>query len=186
MGRFPAIDVKLKGVMAGRIDFRLVAGLARGEHGGGIEGLAVFPRQEFGGLEEDGGAVVPGHFCPIAFGLVCRIYGLVRVVFAGLVVGAEDLASVVGTTHFDDGVGMDLLSPDKARHLDRIVDHVLQSGFQLGAFGRSRRERQNRFIFWFWNIEETVEHHLLLSRLANAGAPLRRTHGPLHVNDRTA
>ena len=66
------VDVEAQEVdqLAGGVDLRLVAGLGLAEHGGAVERVAPRAGEQVGGLQEDRGAVLEGHFTPKWGGLL--------------------------------------------------------------------------------------------------------------------
>ena len=50
--------------LAGGVDLRLVAGLAHVEHGGRVQRMAIFAREQVRGLEQHDGPGIPRHDRP--------------------------------------------------------------------------------------------------------------------------
>ena len=119
-----------------RVDLGLEGRLRLAEHGRRVERGAPRGGQELRGLEEDGGAVLPGPARPLAPGRGRGLDRLRDVLLRGLVPVGEDVAVVVRHHRLRGLAAADVLSADDQRDLDTLRGHLLQPGLELGPLGR--------------------------------------------------
>ncbi len=144
--------------LAGRVDLRLMRGLALAQHGGGVDQRAVLRRQQLGGLEEDGGALLERHRGPVGAGCLGRGDGLLDVRPVALVRDREDVLVTVGHPHLDRLAGADLLAADDQRDLDFFAGHALERILELRALGASRRVGEHGLVGGSRNPDVGLDH----------------------------
>ena len=115
------------------VDLRLEHGLGLSQHGGCVEHLPVGPGDHVGGLQEDGGAVLPGHVLPSALGGQGGVHGHLQLPLPGEAALRDDVAVVVGHGDGDGLLGPDLFPADDEGDLDHLVGLLVQLRLQFGA-----------------------------------------------------
>lgn len=145
------------------INLGLPSILALSKDGGGEELVPVLSADKIRGLEEDGGAVVPGHAFPLRLRSKRTVYGLHDGGFVGFVVRAQMTRMVVRHGLFRQRPCLDLIRVQDeesrilrvlagkttdldaihdAGHLERqLLFHLCNGRCQFLALGRSRRIR---------------------------------------------
>ncbi len=123
----------------GDVDLRLEHGLRLAQHGGGVEDLPVGAGNHVGGLEEDGGAVLPGHGLPGVPGGQGRVHGLLQLLLPGHAALGDDVPVVMGHGDLDGLLRPDLPAADDEGdldHLGRLPDQLLLQRRPLRAAGQ--------------------------------------------------
>ena len=143
----------------GNIDLRLEHGLGLAKHRGGVQHLAVRAGDHIGGLQENGGAVLPGHCFPIRLRGEGGVDGHLELFLAGHVALGDDMLMIVRHRHFDRAVGPDLLAADDQGNLNDLGGLLCKLGFQLGALGAAGKIALKGIVCGFGNGEICVRHN---------------------------
>ena len=143
------VDVEPQEVdqLARRVDLRLERGLRLAEHGRGVETLAPRAREQLGGLEQDGGALVERQGAPARRRLLGRGDRVTSVGLGGTLQHAEHVLVVVGLYDADLGpASHPLLPADGGGQLELAGLLELQLRLELGSFGGTRGVREVRLV----------------------------------------
>ena len=116
--------------LAGRVDLRLIDGLALAEHRGGVHGIAVGAGQQVGRFEEDGRPVLPRQALPGVLRARRGFDGPGDGLGRAHMIDAEVEAMVVGTGDPPRLSGEDRRAADDDRHLDGALGLPFQLLFQ--------------------------------------------------------
>ena len=143
----------------GNIDLRLEHGLGLAKHRGGVQHLAVRAGDHIGGLQENGGAVLPGHCFPIRLRGEGGVDGHLELFLAGHAALGDDMLMIVRHRHFDRAVGPDLLAADDQGNLNDLGGLLCKLGFQLGALGAAGKIALKGIVCGFGNGEICVRHN---------------------------
>ncbi len=151
--------------LAGGVDLRLVDRLGLAQHRRSVDRRAPGPGQQFGRLEEDGGAVVEGQFAPSGRGQAGRLDRGRDVFVGGLADLAEPVCVVVrhgdveplAATHSLD-------TADRHRQVNWFPGQLFQLGFQGEALGATRRVGLDCLVRGNRNTGDGIEHGSLLLR----------------------
>ncbi len=155
----PVVDVEAPEIhdLGGRVDFRLERRLRLAEHRRGVQVVAPGGRQELGGFQDDGGAIVERPAGPFGPRGERRVDGHPHVLFGGLVIFGEDVAVIVRHHRLAAAARLDFLAADDQRDDDFLRGHRLQARLERGAFGRARRVGAVGIVDRWRNPPVTVE-----------------------------
>ena len=117
----------------GNVDLRLEHGLGLPQHGGGVEHLAVGAGDQVSGLQEDSGAVLPGHLLPGILRGQSRFHGHFQFLLPCHAALSDDVLMVVGDGDLDGFVRPDLFPADDEGDLHHLSGLPGQLGLQLSA-----------------------------------------------------
>ena len=152
------------------VDLRLEDGLGLAQHGGGVQHLAVEPRDHVGCLEEDSGPMLPGHVLPGLLGGQGGVHGHGQFLLAGHGALCDHVAVIVGHGDLDGLLREDLLSADDQRdlhHLGRLTEELF---FQLRPLFRAGQIAAESVIVGTGDCEISVWHNSSFDRLAHQPA----------------
>ena len=130
------------------IDLGLERGFRLAEHGGGDDGGPPGRGQQFGGPQEDGGAIVERPAGPLLAGADRGVGGLPHVLRSGLLKIREHMGVLVRHHAPLGGAGADLPAADDDRDVDGLGRHLLQAAFQLGASRCARSVGEVGVVLW--------------------------------------
>ncbi len=123
------------------VDFRLERRLRLAEHCRRGDSGAPGGRQELGGAQNDGGAILPRPARPLAAPRGRCGNRLLHVLGAGNVVLGQHVLVVVRHDRLLGLTRANFLSSDHEGYVDLLRCHRLQARFQLGSLGAARRVR---------------------------------------------
>ncbi len=144
--------------LAGGVDLGLENALRLVEHAGGVEAVAPWSGEQFGGLEHHRGAVLPRRLRPLLPGLGGGVDRHRYLGLAGLVIDAQDVPVVVRTDGFGGLAGAHLLAADDERDLDLLLQHPGDCGLERGFFRRARGIGADRIVDRRRNADNSIGH----------------------------
>ena len=145
--------------LAGGVDLRLVRRLGLAEDGGGVDGGAPRPGQQFGRLEEDRGPVVETERTPAGRRLLGRVDRGGHVHVGGVTEPAEDVPAVVRLDHVDQVAGWHLLAAvDGHGEFGLLAGEFLYLALQRGPLVAARLILPDRLVDRHRNPGDGVHH----------------------------
>ena len=130
----------------GNVNFRLEHGLGLAQHGGGVEYLPVGAGNHVGGLQEDGGAVLPGHGLPGILGGQGRVDGHLQLLLPCHAALGDDVLVVM---RHGDGNGVlrpDLPTANDEGDLDHLAGLLRQLLLQSGPLRTAGQVTQEGIV----------------------------------------
>ena len=144
--------------LTGTVDLRLVGVLALGQHGGRVDLRTVWTREQVGGLQEDGRAMLERHVLPLGLGLQCGVDGGTHVFGLAMVRGAQVVRVFVRWAHLAHVGRFNGMAGDPHRRVDPGAQAPVHLGLQCFALRCAGCVAQNGFVGGGGDVEDGVGH----------------------------